>query len=472
MTDKEYIRFLEFILDHLQEAIYIGDEKGRVLFINKEAERLDGMSRQKVVDKNEVDIYGTENSKLVVSSGKAIVDERTSYRMPNGQMKYVLHSVYPFQQENRMIGNVSISRDITKENLYVSKIYDLQQELKNKKNRGYKNGTRYTLEDILGTSLVLLNEIRLAGRVAKFDSNVMICGETGTGKEMFAQGIHNAGTRRNEPFVGINCGAVPENLLESMLFGTEKGAFTGAEKAEGLFETAGRGTLFLDELDNMSLSMQAKLLRVLQEKTVRRVGGSREIPVSCRIISATNVNIEEALAEKKIRSDIYYRLASVTIHIPPLRERKNDVILLAEEFIDRFQGIFGTHIQLISPEVQEVFRRYDWPGNVRELEHVIEHAMLVLNENEKELRLHHIPEKLFRDRKTDVKVKKGMIEERKKVDLRSAVDDFERRIIIDSLKENQGNVSAAAECLGIHRNVLYRKIEKLDIKKDSVKFTE
>lgn len=470
MTEREYTEFLEFILDHLQEAIYIGDEKGRVLFINKEAERLDGLSRRSVVDKNEVDIYGTENSRLVVESGVPIVDERTSYRMANGQTKYVLHSVYPYRSGNRMIGNVSISRDITKENLFASRIYDLQQELKNKKNRGYKNGTRYTLEDILGTSLPLLNEIRLAERVAKFDTNVMICGETGTGKEMFAQGIHNASPRRNEPFVGLNCGAVPENLLESILFGTEKGAFTGAEKSEGLMETAGKGTLFLDELDSMPPAMQAKLLRVLQEKSLRHVGGTREIPVRCRIISATNVNIDDALAEKRLRSDIYYRLASVTIHIPPLRDRKSDVIMLAEEFIDRMQNIFGTHLERMGDDVREALRSYDWPGNVRELEHVMENALLLVNENEKVLHAHHLPEKMFHSRRTDVKVKRGKVEERKIIDLNAATDDFERRIIVDSLKENNGNVTATAECLGIHRNVLYRKIKRLKIKKESVFF--
>lgn len=308
----------------------------------------------------------------------------------------------------------------------------------------------------------------MAERVAKFDTNVMICGETGTGKEMFAQGIHNAGNRRNEPFVGINCGAVPENLLESILFGTEKGAFTGAENSEGLFETAGKGTLFLDEIDSMPPAMQAKLLRVLQEKKVRRVGSSKEIPVMCRIISATNVDVEDALREKRIRSDIYYRLASVSIHVPPLRNRGKDVLLLAEEFIDRFQAIFRTKIEGMADEVKEIFLSYDWPGNVRELEHVIENALLVTKENEHELRLHHIPEKLFRDRKTDVKIKRGLVEERKKVDLTAMVADYERKIIVDSLRENHANITATAECLGIHRNALYRKINSLGIKKDSI----
>ncbi len=468
MTDKEYIGFLEFILDHLQEAIYIGDPEGNALFVNSEAERLDGLSRSKVIGHREEDIYGTRNSVLVAKSGKPILDERTSYRMPDGTMKYILHSVYPFRLHGAVLGNVAIARDITKEDLYISKIYDLQQELKGQKNGGYKNGTRYTLEDIMGTSLALLNEIRLAERVAKFDTNVMICGETGTGKEMFAQGIHNAGNRRNEPFVGINCGAVPENLLESILFGTEKGAFTGAENSEGLFETAGKGTLFLDEIDSMPPAMQAKLLRVLQEKKVRRVGSSKEIPVMCRIISATNVDVEDALSEKRIRSDIYYRLASVSIHVPPLRNRGKDVLLLAEEFIDRFQAIFRTKIEGMADEVKEIFLSYDWPGNVRELEHVIENALLVTKENEHELRLHHIPEKLFRDRKTDVKIKRGLVEERKKVDLTAMVADYERKIIVDSLRENHANITATAECLGIHRNALYRKINSLGIKKDSI----
>lgn len=465
MTDQEYIHFLETILDHLSEAIYIGDEVGNILFINKEAERVDSISKNKILGLREEDIYGTCNSKLVAGSGQPIIDERTSYRMPNGQIIYILHSVYPFIDNGVIKGNFSISKDITKEDKYISRIYELQQELKGQKKHGYQNGTRYILEDILGKSLPLLTAIRLAERVAKFDTNVMICGETGTGKEMFAQGIHNAGNRRDKAFVGINCGAVPETLLESLLFGTEKGAFTGAEKAEGLFETAGNGTLFLDEIDSMPLSMQAKLLRVLQEKSVRRIGGKKEIPVNCRIISATNVNIDEALSEHKIRSDIYYRLASVSILIPPLRERKNDVIILAEEFIGRFQDIFGTHVESISAEVKEVLLSYPWPGNVRELEHVIESSMLVISEREQELRLRHIPERLFRDRQIDVRNGKGLADKRKKIDLHNVTEDFERKIIIDCLRENKGNITATAESLNIHRNVLYRKMQNLNIVK-------
>lgn len=455
-----YVRFLETVLDHLSEAVYIGNESGEIFFINKEAERMDDLSRSYVIGRNEEEVYGTRNGRLVAESGHPIIDERTSYKTENGQLKYILHSVYPFYDEGAIKGNFSLSRDITREDKYIAKIYDLQQELKAEKRRENKNGTRYNFQDIIGKSLAMVSAIAMAERAGKFNTNVLICGETGTGKEMFAQSIHNCGIHRNEPFVGLNCGAVPENLIESILFGTEKGAFTGAQTKEGLFETAKSGTLFLDEIDSMSLGMQAKLLRVLQEKSVRRIGGKVEIPVTCRIISASNANIEEEVREKKIRMDIYYRLASVVLQIPPLRSRKSDVLLLSEEFIHRFQDIFGTQVRGLSDEVKEVFLHYSWPGNVRELEHVIEGAMMVVGENEKEICLRHIPERLYHKRNVDV-VGGGS---RKRIDLSKETADFERGLIKKALKENRGNITATAESLRLHRNALYRKMKKYDIK--------
>lgn len=457
---EAYVHFLETVLDHLSEAVYIGDAKGDIIFVNREAERLDHLSRKYVIGRNEKEVYGTENGKMVAQSGQAIVDERTSYRMDDGRLKYVLHSVYPFYHKNELYGNFSISRDITREDKYIAKIYELQQELKAERRDENKNGTRYIIDNIVGKSVAMLTAITMAERAGKFGTNVLICGETGTGKEMFAQSIHNCGLHRNEPFVGVNCGAIPENLLESILFGTEKGAFTGAQSSPGLFESAKSGTLFLDEIDSMSLSMQAKLLRVLQEKSVRRLGGKREIPVTCRVISATNVNIDQALETKKIRMDLYYRISSVVLPIPPLRERNQDVLLLSKEFISRFQDIFGTRVEGLSREVSDIFLKYDWPGNVRELEHVIEGAMMVVGEHDREICPRHIPERLYRRRDAG---RASVSKPRSNVDLVRETAEFEGGLIRKALRENGGNVSAAAACLHLHRNVLYRKMKKYGI---------
>lgn len=459
---EEYVHFLETVLDHLSEAVYIGDENGKIIFVNREAERMDHLSRKYVIGRNENEVYGTENGKLVAGSGQPIVDERTSYRTDEGRLKYVLHSVYPFYHKNEIKGNFAISRDITREDKYIAKIYELQQELKAEHREANKNGTRYIIDHIIGKSVAMITAITMAERAGKFGTNVLICGETGTGKEMFAQSVHNCGLHLNEPFVGINCGAIPENLLESILFGTEKGAFTGAQSQEGLFESAKNGTLFLDEIDSMSLAMQAKLLRVLQEKSVRRLGGKREIPVTCRVISATNINIDHALETKKIRLDLYYRLSSVVLQIPPLRERNKDVLLLAQEFINRFQDIFGTHVKGLSSEVADMFLNYDWPGNVRELEHVIEGAMMVVGEHDEEICPRHIPERIYRDRDTD---RVDLPKARGNIDLARETAEFERGIIQKVLRENRGNVTAAAKSLHLHRNVLYRKMKKYGIER-------
>ena len=271
------------------------------------------------------DSYGTDNHHKVIVQGRPIVNEKTTYTTTEGNIKFVHHSVYPCLHRGEVKGSFSISKDISKVDNYISRIYQLQQELKGRDRQPSRNGTTYSLDSIIGKSLPMLKAIKAAQRASRFQTNVLICGETGTGKELFAQGIHNASAYKDEPFVGLNCAAIPENLLESTLFGAVKGAYTGAQSTPGLFEQAGKGTLFLDEIDSMPKSMQAKLLRAIQERRVRRIGGKEEIPVDCRIISATNVNIDEALQENMIRPDIYYRLASVVIEIPPLRERKGDI---------------------------------------------------------------------------------------------------------------------------------------------------
>ena len=463
ISEKDYISLLESILDHVSEAVYACNACGETVFINREAEITEGVNREEILGKTEAETYGTHNHRYVIENNKPILNEKISYTTKKGKVKFVHHSVFPCRSGDEIIGTFSVSKDITKVDNYISKIYQLQRELKGRDRPASQNGTAYTFNDIIGKSLPMLKAIRMAQRAARFGTNVLICGETGTGKELFAQSIHNESAYGNEPFVGLNCAAVPENLLESTLFGSVKGAYTGAENTPGLFEQAGKGTLFLDEIDSMSPLMQAKLLRAIQEKRVRRIGGKEEISVNCRIISATNINIDRAIEENKIRADIYYRLASVVIEIPPLRERKGDGALLTRHFIKKCRELYGTAIEDIDIEAEEVLVRYNWPGNVRELEHLIEGIAILAEENEKSITVRHLPEQMLSAHVPGTRTPKAAP---KKIDLNQMMDDHERALILTALKENNGNISAAARNLSLHRNALYSKMKRLRIDED------
>jgi arginine utilization regulatory protein len=245
----------------------------------------------------------------------------------------------------------------------------------NKKIKQLNNGTRFSFKDIIGQAPEFLEAIDACRMASSSPSPVMLFGETGTGKELLAQSIHNKSLRRNQHYVALNCAAVPENLLEGILFGTTRGAFTGATDKAGLFEKAGGGTLFLDEINSMSMGLQAKLLRVLQERKIRRVGALEEIPLDLKIISSVNEDPHQSIRKKTIRADLLYRLGVVFVGIPPLRERKEDIPLLVLHFIDKFNHLMGKQVQGVSPRVMALFHRYTWQGNIRELEHVIEGAM-------------------------------------------------------------------------------------------------
>lgn len=242
---------------------------------------------------------------------------------------------------------------------------------------------KYSFKDIIGKSQAIRDNIRMAERYSRVNSNVLIVGETGTGKELFAHSIHQASNRSEGPFVALNCAALPENLLESELFGYESGAFSGAAKGGkvGLFELAHQGTIFLDEIGEIPTALQAKLLRVLQEKEIRRIGGTSVHPVDVRVISATNINIDEKIREGQFRSDLYYRLNLLDIRIPPLRERREDIQELVDIYLARLACEMGKHIPVVTSEAAQLLAAYDWPGNVRELRNVCE-RMIVLNEDD------------------------------------------------------------------------------------------
>jgi two-component system NtrC family response regulator len=313
---------------------------------------------------------------------------------------------------------------------------------------------RYRFEEIVGTSEKVREVLETAGRVASSDASVLITGESGTGKELLARGIHYSSPRANGPFVAVNCAAIPETLIESELFGHVKGAFTGAIRdKEGKFELADGGTLFLDEIGELRVDLQSKILRALQEKTVDRVGGSRPVPVDARVIAATNRDIERAVKDGKFREDIYYRLSVITLHMPPLRERKEDIPILAEHFLKKYNK---SEPVTLSPDTLEALKAYGWPGNVRELENVIQRASVLRRGNE--ITRAELPDKLTKEERGVEDIILNLPEEG------ISLEELEKSLIIKALEKHKGNQTRAAEYLGITRPTLIYRMEKYGLK--------
>jgi transcriptional regulator with PAS, ATPase and Fis domain len=342
----------------------------------------------------------------------------------------------------------------------VEKLFDSIRELQDQ--LGYYKekmkkyvGVRYSLVDTIGSSPGAI-EIRTAVlKAANSNATVLIQGETGTGKELVAHALHQESQRSSYSFVKLNCAAIPQELIESELFGYEEGAFTGALKGgkKGKFELADKGTLFLDEISQLSMAAQAKLLRVLQEKEVERIGGREPIPVNVRIIVATNDNLEELLKLGTFRADLYYRLNVIPIRVPPLRERKSDIPLLVNSFVEKYGEQAGVGLVSIEDDAMDLLMEYDWPGNIRELEHAIERAINLCYFNV--LELAH-----FEWLAPKVQKKKKIIAGKSIQDARAA---SEKEVILNALQATQGNKKKAAELLGIARPLLYQKMSRLGI---------
>lgn len=361
--------------------------------------------------------------------------------MKAGAYDYILK---PFDLEEM---KAVVEKALTMEKLLRRSRY-LQEELE----------AKYQFEDIIGKSPKMQEVFKLISQVAPTKSTVLISGESGTGKELIARAIHFHSPREKEPLIVVSCAALPETLLESELFGHVKGAFTGAHRdRRGRFELADGGTIFLDEVGAMSLNLQAKLLRVLQEKEFERVGGTGSIPVDVRIIAATNQDLKKAIEEGTFREDLYYRLNVVPIHLPPLRERKDDIPLLAYHFLRRYSQELRKNIKEVTPEALELMVNYDWPGNIRELENAIERA-IVLGTGER-LPADALPLPLANEsaiKKIDDNLS---YQEAKKEILQS----FEKRFFSKVLSKARGNVSQAARLAQLDRKNLYQKMKELNL---------
>ncbi len=490
LADIDYLS----VLSAFDEGVVIADNSGRIVFYNQTQSQIDDLEPDFVIGKSVPEVYNLDdNSSMIlrcIKTSRPILGEPFFYRTCRGKLVNTVNSVFPLVQHGRVAGAICFIKDYN----LLDKNISTSPACSPYEGHGYGNGTRFTFADSIGDDEQFLQSVKMARLTAGSQSPVMLYGETGTGKEMFAQSIHNHGPRHASRFIGINCAAIPENLLEGLLFGTSKGAFTGAVDKPGIFEQAHGGTLFLDEVDSMPLNLQTKLLRFLQERKIRRVGGPTDIKIDVKIISSVSINPQQALQNGQIRMDLFYRLAVVFISIPPLRERINGVETLTRHFIYKYNLVLGKSVISVSENVLDVFRRYQWPGNVRELEHLIEGTMNVI-EAEDIIRMHNLPRHFLppeftllteevsspgADSQADAE---KALEFRGIQSAKPVTDDPQKKAVPESLlrlqktrekelinlalTEAAGNVSRAARKLNISRQLLHYKIKKYNLARGS-----
>lgn len=457
--------FKENIIDVLNniidEGVHMVDSSGTIVYYNKFAAVLDNVNPEEAIGRHILEIYPslTEESSTiikVIKSGKPIINHQQTFKNYKGLEITTLNSTIPIKSGKKVIGAIEISKDITEVKKLSEQLVDLQAELYSENMNNKKNDSSkavYTFADIIGTSKEMLKLKKNALLASDSPSPVMVYGETGTGKELFVHAIHNASPRRNKPFIAQNCAALPESLLESILFGTVKGSFTGAETRPGLFEIAEGGTLFLDEINSMSLQLQAKLLRVIQDGNVRRIGDTKTTHVDVRIMTALNTEPIKAVSEKTIRNDLFYRLSVISFKMPELKDRREDIPALSEHFIKKYNNKLNKNIKGVSKSVMEFFMTYTWPGNIRELEHAIEGSMNIAEGSY--IVKNDLPYNLAEAYKTTSK----QIQEEIKP-LKETLNQLEKQIIQDSLRRSGGNITKAAEMLDIPRQTLQYKLSK------------
>ena len=482
MNGKTYIKLVQQILQHLDEGVHFIDKDGNTIIYNEAMSKLEKMSRKEVLNKSFFDVFkdlDNESSTLIkaLQRGEMTKNNIQTYLNKHGREVTTLNTTMPIVIEDELIGALEISKDITNIKELSDKVVKLQSNIQDVQKQD-KKVNKYTFEDIIGESEEFKKAIELSKKASKTPASVLIYGETGTGKELISQGIHNLSTRSHMPFIAQNCAALPESLLEGILFGTAKGGFTGALDRPGLFEQANGGTLLLDEINSMPLQLQAKLLRVLQEGYVRRVGGTKDIPVDVRIITTTNERPKDILSEGKIRKDLYYRLNVILIEIPPLRKRDHDILLLASNFINKYNEKLNKNILGFSEDAKKLLMNHRWNGNVRELENTIYSAMSIIDKveiiNSNMLNIHK-----YEDAESNInnKFKEGNdidsieIQEKCLVNeldinektLEEVIEEIELKFIKNALETEHNNISKAAKKLGIKRQSLQYKIKKYDL---------
>jgi len=460
---EEELYLYKTILDTMPDyAAIVCDKDANIIFYSKLSSMHDGIPQSYVLGRNLKDFvadYKNDPLAKVLKSGEAMLNYRGSYSLYTGKEIHRVGRAYPIKKNGETVGVYSLVRHQKDLNVNLAEAYELQRHVTASNKKNY-NGTRYTFDDIIGESATIKEAIEKAKKAAFSTASVLIYGETGTGKELFAQSIHNAGIYADKPFAAINCAAIPESLMESTLFGTTKGAFTGSDNTPGVFEQVKDGTIFLDEINSMPLQLQSKLLRTLQEKTVRRLGGKGEISVNCRVISSCNKLPLECLKNRTIRDDIYYRISAISINVPPLRDRKGDILHIADFYIQKYMNISNEKAVKMTDEVKEAFQRYTWPGNIRELQHVIE-SLSIMAEPQGDISLQQLPSHIAMAYYKNTKQK--YIIDKQSGGLRELLLDIEQESILKALENNNWNITHTAKEIGYTRSNLQYRMSKLGI---------
>lgn len=495
-TAEQMNLIYESVLNQVEEGVVISDDENKVIFINRAAEVIEGVDAKKSLNKSMEELYSpTENTpkhsrhSIVLDTGIPANEYYNQYVVKEShKVINAIERMFPVNVRNKTIAVYSLIKNLPVIKKSMEQSLELYTHFEEEKP---KNGTKYTFGSILGNDIGFVETISNAKHAAQNQTNILIYGETGTGKELFAQSIHNFSVNQMGPFISVNCAAIPATLLESMFFGTVKGAYTGATNTAGLFEQAKNGTIFLDEINSMDIGLQAKILKVIENKMLRRIGSDTEIEIRCRILCALNEDPLECIKTGKLRQDLYYRLSSCILHIPPLRERKSDIPLYCNYFLKRFNREYHRSIKRVDDRLLQIFLQYRWPGNVRELQHVIESAYSMADESINMLKLNDISPYYRSSFDVESEVQKNSTDEEKLIygtaldfdmerdkeksdfardvsdmkvigdaSLKERMDSYERAILIQALSENNKNVTITAGKLQISRQALQHKIKK------------
>lgn len=435
--------------------VVIVDEKGKIKYFSENNLSMYDLCFDNIMGTEVTSLYKNldkDNSSMMAAlkTGNSYVNLEQDLKTQKNRVVSQVGSTYPLIEEGKVVGSIEYG-------VIVNSIPKKLGSISENKNQHRENGTYFTLDDIITRNTKMLEVKEKIKKSSRMDSSVLIYGKTGTGKELVAQSIHNCSNRKDKPFISQNCGAIPENLFEGLLFGTVKGSFTGAEDKMGIFEQANGGTIFLDEINSLSQFAQVKLLSAIEQKRIRRIGGDKDIPLDIRVIAALNEEPHKLIEEERLRSDLYYRLSVVQIDIPDLSLRRDDIEIISNYYIEKYNQMLGTKVKPISSDLLEIFKNYRWEGNVRELKNIIEGAFNnILSDR---ITIEDIPSRIIENK---IQSHSSVLEDTES-SLKSYLENQEKNIIIEVYKKNNYNLKESAKSLRMSSQLLRYKLDKYGI---------